>query len=157
MKMPYFFVFMAKSDDWKAAYSLSLQLIEASNNGVLFCIGMPVLWIASFLAMTRSDNKGSASLRSRLFEAGVGAKPRGFCLLHCNDAKRAWGRSPEGLRYAIITRRLSIGGGGVWVAPSGLRVRVVLRSDCRLAPDCRFAHGLPLRVIARRHDEAIQG
>ena len=39
-------------------------------------------WIASFLAMTRSDNKGSASLRSRLFEARVGAKPRGFCSLH---------------------------------------------------------------------------
>ena len=73
---------MAKSDDRKAAYSISLQLIEVSNNGVLFCLGMPVLWIASYLAMTRSDNKGSASLRSRLFEARVGAKPRGFCSLH---------------------------------------------------------------------------
>ena len=78
--MPYFFVFMAKSNDRKAAYSISLQLIEAGNNGVLFCIGMLVIWIASFLAMTRS-----------VF--GVGSC--GLLRYARNDAKRAWGRSPE--------------------------------------------------------------
>ena len=88
--MPYFFVFMAKSDDWKAAYSISLQLIEAGNNGVLFCIGMLVIWIASFLAMTRSV---------------FGVESCGLLRYARNDAKRVWGRSPEGLRYAIITRR----------------------------------------------------
>ena len=39
-------------------------------------------WIASFLAMTRSDNMGAALLRSR--------RSRSY-----NDAKRAWGRSPD--------------------------------------------------------------
>ena len=37
----------------------------------------PVYWIASFLAMTRSDNRVTASLRSRMRIARVGAKPRG--------------------------------------------------------------------------------
>ena len=57
---------MAKSDDWKAAYSISLQLIEASNNGVLFCIGMLVIRIASCLAMTRSVRGGEAQISTCL-------------------------------------------------------------------------------------------
>ena len=85
--MPYFFVFMAKSDDWKAAYSISLQLIEASNNGVLFCIGMPVLWIASFLAMTRSDIGGEA--QSVLRFAFVSLCARTAALRHCEEARRS--------------------------------------------------------------------
>ena len=93
---------MAKSNDRKAAYSISLQLIEASNNGVLFCIGMPVLWIASYLAMTRS-----------VF--GVGSC--GLLRYARDDAKRVWGQSPE--NTASIRSRLRER--WVWVDGDSLR------------------------------------
>ena len=114
--MLFFFVFMAKSNDRKAASlraGLPLCVIARRDDEAIqgWCIHRSrsrrhfkrlVLWIASFLAMTRSM---------------FGVESCGLLRYARNDAKRAWGRSPE--NTASLRSRLRER--WVWVDGDSLR------------------------------------